>query len=131
MRMRLLPVPALLAVLAFAAWWPDALPQGFAHQDKLHHLLGFAVFAIALRFAAPERHVVDAGCIALVVAAGLELGQLFVPARTPSLPDLVASVGGAGLGLALDAGWRRRGRHTARPPDAPAQGNDATDRKRA
>jgi VanZ family protein len=125
MMWRVAPALVVLAALALAAWFPGMLPHVFAHQDKLHHALGFMGLAVALRFAFPGRSPVDAGCAALFAAAGIELGQLFVPERTPSLLDFVASVAGAGVGLGLAA----LGRLRATDGMGPAHGAGVVDRE--
>ena len=83
------------AILAFGLS-PVPAPQWFAHQDKVHHFLGFAALAISMRLALPN---VATGrlllaCVAL--AALVEVGQgVLLAARTASFADWLASALGA------------------------------------
>lgn len=57
--------------------------------------------------------------LALVLSAGVELAQFFIPSREPSVRDVVANVLGAALGAAL--AWLivlRRGRRRRAPVEA-------------
>ncbi|WP_461476544.1 VanZ family protein [Microbacterium sp. HJ5] len=57
--------------------------------------------------------------LALVLSAGVELAQIVIPSRQPSLRDIVANVLGAAVGAAL--AWifvlRRRQAHRSDAPD--------------
>ena len=79
----------------------EPLPQVFRHQDKLHHVLGFAVFACSLRFAFPAMSLVRTFMVGLVVAIAIEAVQHWLPGRTSSLGDMAANVAGLLLGVWL------------------------------
>lgn len=92
------PVGVVLASLVVVGLSPSPLPQWFEGQDKLHHVVGLLVFAVTLR-AAFSRLSWRGFWIACVVASGsIELAQALLPARTPSMEDLGASLAGAALG---------------------------------
>ena len=77
----------------------DALP-GIDSWDKLLHVSAYAVLGLAggLGFqGACSRCVVAAGLLAL--GCILEVAQVTVPGRTPSIADALAGSGGVVLGL--------------------------------
>jgi hypothetical protein len=94
-------------VLATFAWHPAGLPQAFAQQDKLAHLLGFAALSLTLRLGLPGLSRHEYGGALLLAASAMELGQTFLPTRTGSLGDLAADAVGAVLGFALADAWRQ------------------------
>ncbi|MEW6311959.1 hypothetical protein AUR59_004470 [Stutzerimonas balearica] len=97
--MRALPFLLVLLIVLFAGLKPDPVPQMFHHQDKLHHLAGFAALVFTLRFAFMRLHwgVVVIGSLAAALA--IELLQGALPYRTPSLGDMLANGLGVGCGL--------------------------------
>jgi hypothetical protein len=105
--MRAAPAIAVVITLSVFAWHPSGLPEGFAQQDKLLHLLGFAVLAATLRLGLPELSRQEYVAALVLAASAMELGQTFLPARTGSLGDLAADAVGAVLGFALADAWRR------------------------
>ena len=116
--MRAMPAVLVVVVLAVFAWHPAGLPQAFAQQDKLVHLLGFAAFALTLRLGLPALSRPEYAGVLLLAASALELGQTFLPTRTASLGDLVADGIGAVLGFALADAWRQwRSSMTAVPAE--------------
>jgi VanZ family protein len=95
--MRFLPMVAVLAVLLLTGLGMDP-GRVFPHQDKLHHLLGFFAFAVALRVAFPKLHFIGLMSASAAAALLIELGQALQPDRTPSVADVGASLIGALLG---------------------------------
>lgn len=81
--------------------------------DKLHHLVGFLVFALLLGWARPRLGWLAAWGIATLYGGSIELVQLFLPWRSAEWLDLGADALGAALGLAGVELLRRRGRATA------------------
>jgi hypothetical protein len=79
----------------------EPLAQAFPHQDKLHHLLGFAVFAYSLRFAFPSLGLLRSVIAGLAVALAIEAMQHWLPGRTSSLGDMAANIAGLLLGAWL------------------------------
>jgi VanZ family protein len=94
---RALLVVVVIALMA-AGLSPHPLPQVFAQQDKLHHLLGFAAMAWAFKRAFPRTR----GLLVLGLGTGaallIELAQLWVPTRTASVLDFAAGIAGVGIG---------------------------------
>lgn len=106
-------------VLLFAGLRPEPVPQEFVQQDKLHHLLGLAVFVYTLRLAMPRLHGAWLAAIGLVAAALIELGQGLLPLRTASLADMGANSLGVLLGLALTRlRWGRAPQEEKSPGDS-------------
>lgn len=106
--MRFVPLIVVVALLFATALQSEAVPQWFAHQDKLHHVLGFGALAVALHLAFPRLFVVEYVLILLTSAIAIELGQSLVPPRLPSMLDLFASGVGAALGLLCVEFLKRR-----------------------
>lgn len=79
----------------------EPLAQAFPHQDKVHHLLGFAVFAYSLRFAFPALGLRRTFIAGLAVAIVIEALQNWLPGRTSSLGDMAADMMGLLLGAWL------------------------------
>ena len=102
----------IAAAMAAAILWfglhPEPVPQWFSHQDKVHHVVGFAALAFSLRLAFP--HVswrwVAAAC--MLLAGAVELAQAMLGGRTASLGDFVAGAAGSVAG-ALGAARRKAG----------------------
>lgn len=104
---RAMPAVAVALVLAAFAWHPAGLPEAFAHQDKLVHLLGFAALACALRLGMPDLSRQEYAGALLLAASAIELGQTFIPSRIGTLDDLLADGVGAVFGIALADAWRQ------------------------
>ena len=102
---------ALLAVVVIVllstALRPEAIPQWFAQQDKVHHLIGFFVLAWALSGAFPRLGFAAVLAIGAAGALAIELAQVVLPMRTASLLDAGAGIAGVLLGRAA-AVWARR-----------------------
>lgn len=108
---RVLPLAALLGFLLFAGLKAQPVPQTFANEDKLYHLLGFAAlgFVAFMTFVRTHWLPVLLGC--LLVGLGIELGQALQPLRTASPADMAANALGVLLGWACSSTvlvvWRR------------------------
>lgn len=113
--MRTLPFLAVFAVILFTGLRPEPIPQAFDQQDKLHHLLGFAVFSFTLRLAFPRWRLVWALLLGLATALLIEIAQGYQPHRDASVGDMLANA----LGVLLGAGCAMLARHwirlTAKP----------------
>lgn len=92
---------AILTVILFSGLKPEPIPQAFDQQDKLHHLLGFAAFAFALRMAFPRLPMVWGLTIGLGLGLAIEWVQAFQPHRSASWGDMLANGLGALCGWAL------------------------------
>jgi VanZ family protein len=91
---------AVLAVLLYAGLREHPVPELFHEEDKLHHLLGFAVLAVSMRMAFPRGRLRWQLPAMLALAAGIELAQNLMPERTGSMWDMWAGTLGIALGLA-------------------------------
>jgi len=106
-----------LTALAFVAFWPVPVDRGASGLlraisravplltydviESLANVAMFVPFGVLLALMLPARRawVVP---IALAASLAMEAGQaLFLPARTSSVADVVANVGGAAIGLAV------------------------------
>ncbi|WP_187970274.1 VanZ family protein [Aquibium microcysteis] len=70
-------------------------------DEKAAHALAFALAGLTASLASHSALWTAAGLG--VVAAGIEILQSFVPDRTASVPDLLASAGGIAAGVAVGA----------------------------
>lgn len=106
--LRLAARAALLLEVAGIAWlasfgqvqqtqMQSVVPFG----DKAAHILAFLVAGLTASLA--SRSPVWSALALSAVAAGVELLQAFVPGRTASVLDLVASLAGVAAGLSLGA----------------------------
>jgi hypothetical protein len=100
----------LIAALIVLSWLPrdyaDMLRPGWASQ--LDHLLAYAVAALVAAAARPLAGGPALWSVFAVLAGVLEVGQIFMPGRTPQVSDFVASIFGAGWGVWLGLGLARR-----------------------
>ena len=88
-------VLVFFAILGFGLS-PVPGPQWFAHQDKVHHFLGFGALAISMRLALPNVATGRLLFACVVLAALVEVGQgVLLAARTASFADWLASALGA------------------------------------
>ncbi|MBP6764873.1 MAG: VanZ family protein [Rubrivivax sp.] len=100
----------LMAVVSWFAFAPDPGGSGFAHADKLNHMLAFGVLggtAVLTGHASAAR----LGRVALaLVAYGafIEVVQSYLPTRQGDWLDLLADAAGIGLGVCLVVLLRRR-----------------------
>lgn len=89
--------------VTFLSWVPgDYRPQIVGLSDKLEHVLAYLLLGALTTIAA--RQTVKAHWLALaIVAYGgvLELGQLLIPNRVPSVWDFLANATGVILGVLI------------------------------
>jgi len=96
-----MPLLLVFAVLLVAGLSPRPVPEFFHQQDKLHHALGFLAFGWALLWAFPRLGFMGLTAVGLLLAGAIEVGQaMWLPARTASLWDALAGLGGVWLGWA-------------------------------
>lgn len=93
-------------ILLFAGLRPQPIPELFSQEDKLHHWVGFLVFACSCRLAFPgvKLRWIALGC--LLTGVLIEGAQELLPLRTASPYDMLANSFGVLTGL-LIAPWRR------------------------
>lgn len=102
MRRPLVPLGVALAVVVASLLPGAGAPTaGGLPWDKPAHALGGAALALASAWALRRRDgraLLACALLAVLVGAGIELAQAFVPGRHPSLLDLTADAVGAALG---------------------------------
>lgn len=110
---------ALIVVLSVV---PPSVRPVTAAPHSIEHLAIFAISGALLGLAFPGRWLVRLSVLVLMAAA-IELVQLWIPGRHARVSDLVENVLGSGLGLALsfvayklriDALWEKPARRLAR-----------------
>jgi VanZ family protein len=89
---------AAIIVITYLATTPDDFPVVQHISDKVNHLAAFYVLAFLADFSFPKEEMGLQKAMA-VLAYGLmiEIIQIFLPARSPSLLDLLAD--GAGIAI--------------------------------
>lgn len=92
-----LPSPAGLATESAWSLWP-----GEWELSKYSHLLGFALLS-ALLFADRTLPWRRHAATLFLLAAATEIGQFFVPLRTPRLSDMVVDLLGVAIGFGVSA----------------------------
>lgn len=105
---RFLFVTSLL-ICGYFLFCPTPLPQGFAHSDKLGHIVGFFALVLLGYRAASSRMgmpflILLVGLLALAVSSEW-IQSAWLPLRTASLWDLAANLSGCVLGLMAVVGW--------------------------
>jgi VanZ family protein len=107
-RLRLAARAALLLEVAGIAWLASfghvqqaQLQSFFLFGDKAAHMLAFLVTGLTASLA--SRSPIWSALVLSGVAGGVEVLQAFVPGRSASVLDLVASLSGIAAGLALGA----------------------------
>lgn len=102
----------VVVALLLSGLSPVPVPVAFDHQDKLYHVLGFAVLVLSGRLAFPRMRRVPlaAACVALAIL--IELVQGLMSGRSASGADMLANLLGMALGF-LCAGWAIRARGVA------------------
>ena len=91
----------VLGVVLYAGLRQQPVPETFHDEDKLYHVLGFAVLAMCTRLAFPRRSWWWQVLGVLVIGGGIELLQNLQPARAGSAWDFLADVIGVGIGWLL------------------------------
>lgn len=111
----LLPGEALESLArAVAAFWPfsgSGIVANVGWLDKIVHAVLFAAcgFAVVRAWSGGASRLVRFYLLLFAYGVFTEIGQLFVPGRSPSAADLVADAIGAACGIALGWYWNSRG----------------------
>ncbi|MDQ2082031.1 VanZ family protein [Xanthobacteraceae bacterium Astr-EGSB] len=117
--LRWLVVAAVIGVTAIVvlSWIPGDLRPKTGGGRTLEHACAYFVVAGVLAVVCPPLRGFLAACGLVLIAAVLEIGQLWVPGRDATLSDFLASAAGALLGAALTTAVARlkAGRHRALP----------------
>jgi VanZ family protein len=99
----------LLAVVAVYALAQDLplpdWPWMAGHNDVAMHLAAFAALTLSLR--TTGLNLKQTLMVAALLAMAIEAAQLLIPRRNATIPDLVASLAGIGLGALALLGIRR------------------------
>jgi VanZ family protein len=102
---RRLAAITLVAGAGFTFWaalQPSMAPPGAYHLDKFVHVGVFAFLGGLASLAVPNRRWLVGAVFALVLlGAGIEVGQAFVPGRSGSLGDLLGDMMGIAVGIAM------------------------------
>lgn len=88
----------VLAAILVAALGPASVPKGFPEADKLHHVVGFAVLTVTMRWAFPRAHWAWLVAAALGFGAGIELVQRMLPDHVASVWDFAFDALGVAIG---------------------------------
>ncbi|WP_367372047.1 VanZ family protein [Pseudomonas lini] len=94
-------------ILLFAGLRAQPIPELFVEEDKLHHWIGFLVFACSCRLAFPNVKFfwIALGC--LLTGVLIEVAQGLMPMRTASPYDMLANTIGVLMGLLISRYWLR------------------------
>lgn len=131
--LRALPFIVVLAVILFSGLRPEPVPQVIDHQDKLHHMLGFAALMFSMRLAFPRWNALWAFTLSVAAGVLVEAGQSMLPNRQASLGDIVANTLGVLLGWASSAlvyRWYLRRISVTTSPEVTQQVERAADASR-
>lgn len=95
------------AILLNAGLRARPIPEAFAQEDKLHHLLGFLAlsFSCRLAFLRVKLRWIALGC--LLTGILIEYAQELMPLRTASAYDALANGLGVLIGLLIAWRWTR------------------------
>jgi VanZ family protein len=96
----------------FSWWKPEMIVPFWSYfvsrtlgdlADVIGQALTFLPLGVLLAARSWRQSFVGVTAIAIVFSIAMEIGQVFVPGRTPDISDVLSAAAGAGLGLAL---WR-------------------------
>lgn len=104
---RMLFFVGVSAVLLAAGLRAQPIPEAFAHEDKLHHFMGFLAlsFSCRLAFLQVKLRWIALGC--LLTGILIEYAQELMPLRTASAYDALANGFGVTVGLLVAWCWTR------------------------
>lgn len=94
-------VIVIVAILLYAGLLQNPAPKLFHGMDKIYHMSGFAILAICTRLAFARGSATRQVLAMLVLGAGIEIVQIFVPKATASPWDFLFDAIGITLGLLL------------------------------
>ena len=99
----------LLAIVTHQSLVPQYVTALASLSDKLLHLTGWGILAIAMRLAFPQ---VKSMWMLFIVLFGysiaIEIGQIFVPGRSLDGLDIVSNGVGCGIGFCVSWSWMRK-----------------------
>ena len=104
---RMLFFVGISGVLLTAGLRAQPIPEVFAQEDKLYHLIGFIAlsFSCRLAFLQVKLRWIAMGC--LLTGVLIEYAQALMPLRTASAYDALANAFGVTIGLLLAWRWTR------------------------
>lgn len=90
-------VAAIMSPLAMAAmsWLPISAMIRVDYPNRLAHVVAYFGTAVLARLAWRGVRIVVLLPVLVILAAGLEIGQIWIPARQASLADFIAGFSGA------------------------------------
>src|SRR5471030_1862277 len=94
-------------ILLTAGLRPQPIPELFVQEDKLHHWVGFLVFACSCRLAFPGVTLLWIALGCLLTGVLIEGAQGLMPLRTASPYDMLANSLGVLTGLLIAWRWMR------------------------
>jgi VanZ family protein len=101
---RLARIAALTCIMAIVvlSWLPKDMEHRTGLPGQVEHVAAYAGAGLfsAFGFSRPSRALITL----VLLAAVLEIGQIWIPGRTSQLVDFAASSGGAALGIGIGIG---------------------------
>jgi VanZ family protein len=97
---------AALGVIAASLVSPSVLSMPVAVSDKLYHAVAYFVLTLVALYIFDDEQPLFVAVGVVVLGAGVEVAQGFVPYRTVSLLDAVANA--VGVAIALGVTWCAR-----------------------
>ncbi|VVQ02064.1 hypothetical protein PS914_04168 [Pseudomonas fluorescens] len=104
---RMMLFVGISAALLTAGLRAQPIPEAFAQEDKVHHLIGFLAlsFSCRLAFLRVKLRWISLGC--LLTGIIIEYAQALMPLRTASAYDALANGFGVVIGLLIAWHWTR------------------------
>lgn len=97
----------IVSIMYLALFSQESLPDHpliRGYNDLVMHVVAFAVLSLVLSLVLRPGFVL---LLSVGLAIAVELAQLFVPGRSTTFADLVASLAGVALGVIIAAGFSR------------------------
>ena len=86
----------------------DSVPEVFAENDKLTHFTSYLFLGWIPSISLSRlKHALPLGLITIPLGLVLEMGQAFVPQRSPEFGDFLANTAGVLIGVGLGLAIRR------------------------
>jgi VanZ family protein len=114
-------------VLLAAGLRAQPIPEAFAQEDKLHHLVGFFALSFSCRLAFPRVKARRTALGCLLTGILIEYAQGLMPLRTASPYDALANAVGVLIGLIA---WRWMRHWSGKPSEVLDVMHRTTDRNR-
>jgi VanZ family protein len=100
-------VATIIVVFIFAIVPSDHIMENYIYADKIKHIFAFFTLSLLLNRASSSMAQRFRNMSALLLfGIGIEFVQYYLPARTSSIEDIFADVGGILLFQVLYSAWR-------------------------